>query len=60
MTVKEVKSALANMKDDEEVKFVVRDYDYDGFPQDCDVDVIKIVRGDAERIRNEYGCYFYE
>lgn len=49
MTVKEIKSAVANMKDDEEIKFVIRVYDTYGYPDEFSVnDVIKIIKDNEE------------
>ena len=60
MTVKEIKSALAGMKDDDEVKFISSYTDYEGWLSEREVPINKIVRSDAELIRDEYGRYFYE
>ena len=60
MTVKEIKSALVGMKDDDEVKFISSYTDYEGWLSERETPINKIVRGNAELIRDEYGRYFYE
>ena len=60
MTVKEIKSALASMKDDDEVKFISSYSDYEGWLNEREIPINKIVKGDTEPIRDEYGRYFYE
>ena len=60
MTVKEIKSMIAGMKDDEEVKFISSYTDDEGWLSEREMPINKIVRGDAEPIRDEYGRYFYE
>ena len=48
MTVKEIKSAVAHMKDDDEVKFVIRVYD-DCYPDEFSInDVVKIIKNNEE------------
>ena len=59
MTVKEIKSALADMKDDDEVKFISSYTDYEGWLSEREIPINKIVKGDAELIRDEYGRCFY-
>lgn len=60
MTVKEIKSALAHMRDDDEVKFISSYTDCDGWVSERETPINKIVKGDTEPIRDEYGRYFYE
>ena len=60
MTVKEIKSALVGMKDDDEVKFISSYTDYEGWLNEREIPINKIVKGDTEPIRDEYGRYFYE
>ena len=49
MTVKEIKSAVAGMKDDEEIKFVVRVYHTDGYPDEFSLnDVVGIIKNNEE------------
>ena len=49
MTVKEIKSAVADMRDDEEIKFVIRVYDTYGYPDEFSVnDVVKIIKNNEE------------
>lgn len=60
MTVKEIKSALAGMKDDDEVKFISSYTDYDGWLNECETPIKKIVKGDVEPVRDKCGRYFYE
>ena len=60
MTVKEIKFALAGMKDDDEVKFISSYTDCEGWVNERETPINKIVKGDAEPIRDEYGRYFYE
>ena len=60
MTVKEIKSALAGMKDDDEVKFISSYSDYEGWLSERETPINKIVKGNTEPIRDEYGRYFYE
>ena len=60
MTVKEIKSALAGMKDDDEVKLISSYTDYEGWLSEREIPIYKIVKGDTEPIRDEYGRYFYE
>lgn len=59
MTVKEIKMAIAEMKDDEEVKFITTYRDHDGWPNEKEVYIKKIVKSDVEPIQDEYRCYFY-
>ena len=59
MTVKEIKTAVAHMKDDDEVKFIGTDKDHDGFLNETEVYVRKIVKGDIEPIQDKYRCYVY-
>ena len=48
MTVKEIKTAVARMEDDEEIKFVVRVYD-DCYPDEFSInDVVKIIKNNEE------------
>ena len=48
MTVKEIKTAVTYMKDDEEIKFVVRVYD-DCYPDEFSInDVVKIIKNNEE------------
>ena len=48
MTVKEIKSMIAGMKDDEEIKFVIRVYD-DCYPDEFSInDVVKIIKNNEE------------
>ena len=45
MTIKEIKSAVAQMNDDEEIKFVVRVYDVEGYPDEFSInDVVKTIK----------------
>lgn len=60
MTVKEIKSALAGMKDDDEVKFISSYTDRDGWLSEREIPIKKIVKGDVELIRDKYGRYVYE
>lgn len=60
MTVKEIKSALAGMKDDDEVKFISSYTDRDGWLSEREISIKKIVKGDVELIRDKYGRYVYE
>jgi hypothetical protein len=59
MTVAEIKKAIANMKDTDEVIFVVERYDRDGFPFETDEEVIAIVPAGTERVTLEYGIKRY-
>lgn len=58
-TVKKIKMAIAGMKDDDEVKFIGTYEDHDGWLNECEVEVRKIVKGDLEPIQDEYRCYVY-
>ena len=49
MTVKEIKSAVAHMRDDEEIKFVIRVYDTYGYPDEFSInDVVGIIKNNEE------------
>lgn len=49
MTVKEIKSAVTGMGDDEEIKFVIRVYDTYGYPDEFSInDVVKIIKNNEE------------
>ena len=58
-TVKKIKMAIAGMKDDDEVKFIGTYKDHDGFLNETEVYVRKIVKGDLEPIQDKYRCYVY-
>lgn len=58
-TVKKIKMAIAGMKDDDEVKFIGTYKDHDGWLNECEVEVRKIVKGDLESIQDKYRCYIY-
>lgn len=60
MTVKEIKAMLANMNDDDEVKFITPFRDRDGYWNKKEVNIVKIVNGDTKPTRNQYGAYVYE
>ena len=60
MTVKEIKTAVAHMKDNDEVKFISSYSDYEGWLNEREIPINKIVKGDTEPIRDEYSRYFYE
>lgn len=60
MTVKEIKAMLANMNDNDEVKFITSFQDRDGYWNETETNVIKIVNGNVKPTRNEYGAYVYE
>lgn len=60
MTVKEIRSALAGMKDDDEVKFISSYTDRDGWLSERAIPIKKIVKGSAELVRDKYGRYVYE
>lgn len=60
MTVKEIKAMLANMNDNDEVKFITPYQDRDGFWNERETMVVKIVNGNVKPTRNEYGAYVYE
>ena len=60
MTVKEIKAMLANMNDDDEVKFITPFQDRDGYWNEKEVNIVKIVNGDTKPTRNRYGAYAYE
>ena len=48
MTVKEIKTAVDGMKDDDEVKFVIRVYD-DCYPDEFSINnVVKIIKNNEE------------
>lgn len=50
MTVKEIKDAVAHMKDDEEIKFVIRVYDTYGFPDELSVNnVVGIIKNNEKK-----------
>lgn len=49
MIVKEIKSAVAHMRDDEEIKFVIRVYDTYGYPNEFSInDVVGIIKNNEE------------
>ena len=61
MTVKEIKSMIAGMKDDDKVSFIRRDYDRDCFPVEWveNRDIVKIVKMSAKGKPTTYGGYYY-
>ena len=60
MTVKEIKAILANMNDNDEVKFITPFRDRDGYWNEKEVNIVKIVNANMEPTRNQYGAYVYE
>ena len=60
MTVKEIKAMLANMNDNNEVKFITPFRDRDGYWNERGVNIVKIVNANMEPTRNQYGAYVYE
>lgn len=55
MTVKEIKDAVAHMKDDEEIKFVIRVYDTYGFPDELSTNnVVGIIKNTETKEINPY------
>lgn len=61
MTVKELKSMIADMKDDDKVSFIRRGYDEDCFPIEWvdSRDIVKIVKMSVRRKPTTYGSYYY-
>ena len=61
MTVKEIKSMIAGMKDDDKISFIRRDYDRDCFPVEWveDRDIVKIVKMSVRGKPTTFGGYFY-
>ena len=61
MTVKDVKSIIAGMKDDDKVNFVRMGYDEDCFPMTWidSRNIVKIVKMSARRKPTAYGGYYY-
>ena len=51
---------LKNIKDDEEIRFVVDGRDYEGYPKDELVNVYKVIGENAKKVRKEYGIKRYE
>ena len=61
MTVKELKSMIADMEDDDKVNFIRGGYDEDCFPIAW-VDsrnIVKIVKMSMRRKPTTYGSYYY-
>ena len=61
MTVKEIKSMIAGMKDDDKISFIRRDYDRDCFPVEWveNRDIVKIVKMSVRGEKTAYGGYYY-
>lgn len=61
MTVKNVKSIIAGMKDDDKVSFIRMGYDEDCFPITWidSRDIVKIVKMSVRRKPTTYGGYYY-
>ena len=61
MTVKEIKSMIAGMKDDDKISFIRRDYDRDCFPVEWveSRDIVKIVKMSVKGKPTTYGGYYY-
>ena len=60
MTVKEIKAILANMNDNDEVKFITPFNDRDRYWNGRGGNIVKIVNANMEPTRNQYGAYVYE
>ena len=61
MTVKKIKSMIADMKDDDKISFIRRDYDRDCFPVEWveNRDIVKIVKMSVRGEKTTYGGYYY-
>lgn len=61
MTVKELKSMIAGMQDEDKVSFIRRDYDEDCFPVEWveGRNIVEIVKMSVRRKPTTYGGYYY-
>lgn len=61
MTVKEIKSMIADMEDGDKVSFIRRGYDRDCFPVEWveNRDIVKIVKMSVKGKPTTYGGYYY-
>lgn len=60
MTKRELMEMLANIEDNEEIKFVVEEMDRDGYPYDTTAKVYRVVKANAQLVRGQYGIERYE
>lgn len=60
MTKRELMEMLANIEDNEEIKFVVEEEDRDGYPYDTIARVYRVVKVSAQLVRGQYGIERYE
>ena len=54
MTKRELMAMIENFNDDDEMVFVTKTVDRDGYPEDRDVNVYKVVKKGTEKVRQMY------
>jgi hypothetical protein len=60
MTKLELMKMLENVDDNAELTFVVNRMDRDGFPEETQVNVCKVLGGEVVKVRGEYNIERYE